>query len=220
MGHWFHPKYPVMSPPGQLDPRLYRRSAVFSSFTVRRSFRTISTSGEYPIEHGDAARTDIAVQPAMGPPHSQILLPEIILLHLESDGGRLGANWKGRTTPRFGPPARPRLPETAVLLLTFPARQIFVRIIAERQLSNHTPHFRSPAMKTRRTCQDLITITGRPGGRGTRTEIQRASIELGAAMAKRGYLIEMGPRPGWATIWQPVSCRGGKPGFAFSDLTS
>jgi len=56
----------------------------------------------YPYHHGDAARADVqyALQWDRRRRH---LLPEIVVLHLESEPARLGANWKGRTTRRFGP---------------------------------------------------------------------------------------------------------------------
>lgn len=71
-------------------------------------------------------------------------------------------------------------------------------------------------MAVRRTCQDLITAYRAARKARDPDLIQLTSLELGAAMAKRGILIEIGPRPGWATIWQPVAAEGGKPGFAFA----
>lgn len=56
----------------------------------------------YPQDHGDACRSD--VQHSLQFDRSKrVLIPEIIALHLESQPSALGANWKGRTTPRFGP---------------------------------------------------------------------------------------------------------------------
>jgi len=56
----------------------------------------------YRYHHGDAARSDVqfALQWDRRDRH---LLPEIIVLHLESEKAAQGANWKGRTTARFGP---------------------------------------------------------------------------------------------------------------------
>jgi hypothetical protein len=69
-------------------------------------------------------------------------------------------------------------------------------------------------MGVRRTCQDLISDY-RSARRGRDPDkLQRTSIELGAALEKRGHLIEMGPRPGYATIWQSIPCEGGPAGFA------
>jgi hypothetical protein len=58
----------------------------------------------YPLEHGDAARTDVQFALQWDRRYRQ-LVPELLVLHLESEAAPLGANWKGRTTRRFGPPA-------------------------------------------------------------------------------------------------------------------
>jgi hypothetical protein len=56
----------------------------------------------YPISHGDACRSD--VQHAMQwDRRDRELLPEVIVVHLDSERSRLGANWNGRTTSQFGP---------------------------------------------------------------------------------------------------------------------
>jgi Glycosyl transferase family 2 len=108
-GHWFHPKMQVGSrwissihgyvPIGFFQ--LWHGSAsVQGGYHVRR----------YPIHHGDAARTDVQFALQWDRRHRQ-LVPEVIALHLESEAGGIGANWRGRTTPRFGPPiAFPPLP--------------------------------------------------------------------------------------------------------------
>lgn len=58
----------------------------------------------YPVEHNDAARCDVQFA-LQWDRRDRILLPEIVAVHLESKSGiPLGANWSGRTTPRFGPP--------------------------------------------------------------------------------------------------------------------
>lgn len=66
-----------------------------------------SRNRPYPSEHNDACRTD--VQHALQWDRScRELLPELLVVHLESSAtAKLGANWKGRTTPRFGPPPNP-----------------------------------------------------------------------------------------------------------------
>lgn len=58
----------------------------------------------YPYHHGDAARTDVQFALQWDRRHRR-LLPEVIVLHLESEPSPLGANWRGRTTARFGPQA-------------------------------------------------------------------------------------------------------------------
>ncbi len=52
--------------------------------------------------HSDAARCDIQFSLLWDRPQ-RVLIPELVAFHLESDGGTTGANWNGRTTPRFGP---------------------------------------------------------------------------------------------------------------------
>lgn len=56
----------------------------------------------YPCHHNDAARGDVqhAIQWDRRDRH---LLPEVVAIHLESEPAPLGANWRGRTTKRFGP---------------------------------------------------------------------------------------------------------------------
>ncbi len=56
----------------------------------------------YPLDHGDAARTDVQFALQWDRRHRQ-LLPEVIVLHLESEPAAQGANWKGRTTRPFSP---------------------------------------------------------------------------------------------------------------------
>jgi hypothetical protein len=56
----------------------------------------------YPTNHGDACRTD--VQHAMQwDRKDRELIPELLVVHLESEQAKLGANWNGRTTKHFGP---------------------------------------------------------------------------------------------------------------------
>lgn len=64
----------------------------------------------YPKTHGDACRTD--VQHAMQwDRRDRELLPEMVVVHLESERAPLGANWKGRTTCHFGPPPKCKPPK-------------------------------------------------------------------------------------------------------------
>jgi hypothetical protein len=56
----------------------------------------------YPTNHGDACRTD--VQFALHWDRRQReLLPEVLVVHLDSETSKLGANWTGRTSAPFGP---------------------------------------------------------------------------------------------------------------------
>jgi hypothetical protein len=57
----------------------------------------------YPMHHSDACRTDVQHSLQFDRAKRQ-LIPELIVVHLESEpNSRLGANWQGRTTKRFGP---------------------------------------------------------------------------------------------------------------------
>ena len=64
----------------------------------------------YPFHHGDAARTDIQFG-LQWDRQSRQVLPEIICLHLESEEGKIGINWEGRKTKRFGPEFKPEPPK-------------------------------------------------------------------------------------------------------------
>jgi hypothetical protein len=57
----------------------------------------------YPITHGSAARSDVK-HGLQWDRQLRALIPEIVVAHLESEPCQVGANWKGRTTKRFGPP--------------------------------------------------------------------------------------------------------------------
>lgn len=59
----------------------------------------------YPIAHGDAARTDVQFALQWDRRQRQ-LLPEVVVLHLESELAEKGVNWSGRRTRRFGPGVR------------------------------------------------------------------------------------------------------------------
>lgn len=58
----------------------------------------------FPVGHGTAARGDIQYGMQFDR-RKRVLIPELVVAHLESEVCRQGANWKGRTTARFGPPA-------------------------------------------------------------------------------------------------------------------
>lgn len=63
----------------------------------------------YPSKHNDACRTD--VQHALQwDRRNRELLPELLVVHLESEACANGTNWKGRKTKRFGPPRQPGNP--------------------------------------------------------------------------------------------------------------
>lgn len=57
----------------------------------------------YPQNHGTACRTD--VQHALQWDRRQrVLIPELLVAHLESESAKHGSNWNGRQTQPFGPP--------------------------------------------------------------------------------------------------------------------
>jgi len=58
-----------------------------------------SSITSYPNKHGFADRTDV-LHCKKWPREKRELLPEIVLIHLESEPG-IGLNWKGRTTEKF-----------------------------------------------------------------------------------------------------------------------
>lgn len=58
----------------------------------------------YPELHNNAARCDVQFGLLWDRP-KRALLPEVFAAHLESGDVAMGANWKGRTTAPFGPPA-------------------------------------------------------------------------------------------------------------------
>lgn len=56
----------------------------------------------YPIHQGNAEHTDVLFS-ALWPREDRILLPEVIVFHLEGQDGpcEMGINWNGRRSPRF-----------------------------------------------------------------------------------------------------------------------
>ncbi len=74
--------------------QLFHRAA-----TMYRGIRTRRYSCH---GHSDAARTDVQFA-LQWDRNRRALIPELVVLHLESDGSATGANWSGRTTRPFGP---------------------------------------------------------------------------------------------------------------------
>jgi Glycosyltransferase like family 2 len=99
--HWFHPKYPVGSR-WVSSIHSYVPIGFFQLFHGSELTKGGYHVKRYPFHHGDAARSDVQFALQWDRRHRQ-LIPEVIVLHLESESSALGANWKGRTTPRFGP---------------------------------------------------------------------------------------------------------------------
>ncbi len=60
------------------------------------------TGRKYPVRvQGDAEHNDV-LHAMQWEPHERVLIPEVIAVHLMADQAKLGSNWKGRVTPRFG----------------------------------------------------------------------------------------------------------------------
>jgi glycosyltransferase involved in cell wall biosynthesis len=55
----------------------------------------------YPTEHDFCDRTDV-LHVKKFPRNKRELLPEIVVIHLDSNSSDMGANWQGRKTPKFG----------------------------------------------------------------------------------------------------------------------
>jgi hypothetical protein len=66
---------------------------------------------DYPDCNSDAGHSDIKFAMHWDR-RRRILLPEVVVLHLESEPAPMGHNWKGRKTKRFGPEP-PAPPQTA-----------------------------------------------------------------------------------------------------------
>lgn len=82
----------------------------------------------YPTEHGYADRTDV-IHCKRWRREKRELLPEIIVIHLESERG-FGLNWKGRTTPEFAPQSKDTPKTTEKRVFTF-FRNLFLRFKRE-----------------------------------------------------------------------------------------
>ena len=57
----------------------------------------------YPVAHGNAARTDVQFA-LQWDRKNRLMIPELLVFHLESEEAPMGANWKGRKTKPFAPP--------------------------------------------------------------------------------------------------------------------
>lgn len=93
----------------------------------------------YPDKHGFADRTDV-LHCKNWPRSKRELLPEIVVIHLESEPG-MGLNWKGRTTPKFGPNSPSSTPTKLHKLIKF--------------LSSFTALGEKPKGSTKATEQDV-----------------------------------------------------------------
>jgi hypothetical protein len=62
----------------------------------------------YPWAHNDACRSDVQ-HGLQWDRVERRLIPEVVAVHLESEPTKIGANWNGRRTQRFGPSPTPGL---------------------------------------------------------------------------------------------------------------
>ena len=102
--HWFHPGFRPASRwvsalhgyvPIGFFQLFHGSSIVQGGYHVRC----------YPTHHGDAARTDVQFALQWDRRQRQ-LVPELIVLHLESEPSAIGANWRGRTDGAIRAPTR------------------------------------------------------------------------------------------------------------------
>jgi hypothetical protein len=100
-GHWFHPRLKSSSrwvstihgyAPIGFFQLFHGTALIQGGYHVRN----------YPIHHGNAARSDVQFA-LQWDRRQRLVVPEMIVLHLASDGATMGANWSGRKTARFGP---------------------------------------------------------------------------------------------------------------------
>ena len=110
-GFWDTHRYEVFAEyPGNFDPGVRICSAVhgyvpigfFQLFHGSQLFEHGMHVRRYPTRHGTAARSDVQFALQWDRRHRH-LLPEVTVLHLESESGRMGLNWNGRKTKRFAP---------------------------------------------------------------------------------------------------------------------
>jgi hypothetical protein len=68
----------------------------------------------YPANHGAADRSDV-LHAKQWTRANRVLIPEVVVIHLESEECTMGANWRGRRTMWFGPaPQLPQIKEAEV----------------------------------------------------------------------------------------------------------
>ena len=63
-----------------------------------------STGRRYPTTQQDGAEHTDVLHAIQWGAEERHLLPDFFVVHLDSAPSAMGANWKGRKTPRFGPP--------------------------------------------------------------------------------------------------------------------
>lgn len=80
----------------------YTPIGFFQLFHNRHGVNRGWRMNDYPANNSDAAHSDIKFA-LQWDRRKRVLLPEVLVVHLDSAVSEMGANWAGRTTPRFGP---------------------------------------------------------------------------------------------------------------------
>lgn len=95
----------------------------------------------YPERHGDASRTDFQFGTSW-PREQRELLPEVVLIHLETANG-LALNWEGRQTPPFRlAPQRVPLqaqPERLLIAAAIPPPEVPPQRVTQAMRRNYRP---------------------------------------------------------------------------------
>jgi hypothetical protein len=84
-----------------LGVRLTPAQKQIASLLVKPPYKVLVRAA-HAVGHSDAARTDVQFG-LQWDRERRALVPELVVLHLESEDAGVGANWSGRTTRPFGP---------------------------------------------------------------------------------------------------------------------
>jgi hypothetical protein len=87
----------------QLNVKLTPDQEKIARLLVQPPYKVLVRAG-HNVGHSDAARTDVQYS-MLWDRGRRALVPELVVLHLESEDAATGANWSGRTTRPFGRPA-------------------------------------------------------------------------------------------------------------------
>jgi hypothetical protein len=95
-------KRPVEYCKNRLGVKLTDAQAEIARLLVQPPYKVL-VRASHNVGHSDAARTDVQFS-LLWDRHRRALVPELVVLHLESEDSSTGANWSGRTTRPFGKP--------------------------------------------------------------------------------------------------------------------
>lgn len=106
---YFSSGYFVEAPKGfNVGARIIHKDFHFSVIGYYQLWHK-SSYKKYPTNQGNAEHTDVLFSCQWARKH-RVLLPEIYVLHLESERCEMGRNWDGRKTKWFGPCHHPHHP--------------------------------------------------------------------------------------------------------------